>query len=151
MGSKKLHEVVCLIFERNGKLLLERRLDADTHGHWTFTGGKVEPEDFINGQDYKTLASIREAVEETNLTPLECECLETFREVSVTGKAYIFHSILIKSWDGKLRNREAHRRKLRWIPLKTVTSQIGENKVDLRVLAAFNKANNSVSGKQRSK
>lgn len=149
--TEKLREVVCLIFCRNGKLLLEQRLDTDTHGHWTFTGGKVEPEDFVDGQDYKTLASIREAIEETNLTPLTCECLETFREVSITGKAYVFHSILVSSWTGRLKNKEAHRRKLRWVPVRGIVRYLGDNKVDLRVLAAFDKANNSVADKKRSK
>lgn len=149
--TDKLREVVCLIFYKNGKLLLEQRLDHDTHERWTFTGGKVESEDFVRGRDYKTLASIREAVEETNLTPLECECLETFREVSITGKSYVFHSVLIKTWSGRLRNKEAHRRNLKWIPIERVLANIGDNKVDLRVLAAFNESNNSVSNKKRAK
>ena len=145
-----LREVVCLIFYKNGKLLLEQRLDSDTRGHWTFTGGKVEPEDYIDGKDYKILASIREAIEETNLTPVECVCLETFKEVSITGKSYIFHAILIKSWNGRLRNREAGRRKLKWIPTSGAIKYLGENKVDLRVLTAFNKADNTVSDKKSS-
>lgn len=150
MGSPKLREVVCLIFEKNGKLLLEQRLDHDTNERWTFTGGKIDPEDYVRGKDPKIVASIREAIEETNLTPIECECLETFKETSITGLPYIFHSILIRKWNGRLRNKEAHRRNLKWVPIKRVIENIGENKVDLRVLTAFHKANGSVTHKKSS-
>lgn len=135
--SQNLAEVVCLVFEKDGKLLLEQRLDKETKNHWTFTGGKVDPEDRLAKLDYKEAASIREAREETNLVPSFCRHLETFEEVSITGKSYIFHAIVVESWSGRLKNLEAGRRRLRWIPIREAQNYIGGNKVDRRVLEAY--------------
>ena len=106
-------EVVCLVFFRNGKLLLEQRLDDDAfYGRWTFTGGKIE-----DGESVEE-ASIREAGEETGLAPLSIQCLVSFRGVSRNGNSYLFHGVLVKEWGGRLVNREgSQKRRLKWVPL----------------------------------
>lgn len=134
MGSNKsnLREVVCLVFLRGGKILLEQRLDHNAfYGKWAFTGGKIE-----SGESTEE-AAIREAMEETNLKPLRIKHFSTFEEFSRSGEKFIFHGVLISEWKGRVKNLEKNRRLLKWIPLVRAKEVIGDTKVDRRVLDVF--------------
>lgn len=134
-----LPEVVCLVFYKNGKVLLEQRLDDDEfYGRWTFTGGRIEKFDFIPGEDPKFVASKREGLEETNLIPQDLMLLATFEGISRNGGRYLFHGILITAWSGRLRNVEGlEKRKLRWVPVEQAVELIGDTEVDKKVLESF--------------
>lgn len=137
-GPKALQEVVCLIFYKNGKLLLEQRLDKNEFkDRWTFTGGKVEEFDYKKKGDYKESASTRESEEETGLIPGLFSHIMSFEGTSRTGQNFIFHGILIRKWKGRLENREPYRRKLKWIPLGRAAEYIGDTEVDRKVLEYF--------------
>lgn len=128
-----LPEVVCLVFFRNGRFLLEQRLDDDSfYGKWTFTGGKVEINETIER------ASVREADEETGLIPTLIQPFTTFKGVSRNGNSFVFHGIWIPQWSGRLKNKEgAPKRKLKWVSLEQVRKYIDDTEVDRRVLEAF--------------
>lgn len=142
MGRKvnlqPLPEVVCLVFFKDGKLLLEQRIEEDNFkGRWTFTGGKVEKKDFLEGKDYKELAALREGGEETGLQAKSFQCFVSFEGISRNGGRFIFHGILITEWEGLLENKEPHKRNLDWITIEEAATFIGDTEVDKKILETF--------------
>lgn len=134
----KLTGVVCLVFLKNNKFLLEQRLDNNKlFAHWTFTGGKIDEKDTADGADHIMAASIREADEETGLIPHEIEVFTSFHANSRAGQRFKFYGVWVKSWSGKFKNKEPNRRILKWIEMEKAKDLIVDNKVDERVLSDF--------------
>lgn len=137
--QKSLSEVVCLVFYKNGKVLLEQRLEADNfQNRWTFTGGKVDQDDFRQGDNHIITASRREGWEETGLRANQCLPFTSFAGVSRNGNSYLFHGVWIKDWDGEMdENKEPGVRRLEWVPLQRATEYIGDTEVDKKILEHF--------------
>ena len=115
MNQEKPREVVSLVFHRDGKLLLEQRLDEVVFkNRWTFTGGKVEEVDY-ESDDYIMAASVRESGEETGLIPEEIEVFDNFVMTTLNGQTYEYHAVYVRNFSGVVQNREAGRRNIEWV------------------------------------
>lgn len=133
-----MKEVVCLVFEDQGKFLLEQRLDDNLyHGAWTFPGGKVEEVDYKQGSDYLLAASVRESGEEVGLVPEVIEPFTEFEETTRHGNRYRFLGIRVVTFSGDLQNNEPVRRILVWVPEAEVGNHINNVSVDKRIWEDF--------------
>lgn len=130
-------KVVCLVFYKNEKILLEQRLDKDAfHKNWMFTGGKVEQQDYKQNNPIHAAAA-REAKEETGLDVIETIIFTTFNQELRDGRKFEFIGLHIDKWEGELHNSEPNRRKLAWVAISNAGPRIGEHEVDQRILNDF--------------
>lgn len=144
--TEKLREVVTLVFNRDGKLLLEQRLDKGPFkNRWTFTGGKVEDVDYKE-EDYIFAAAVREASEEVGLTPEEVRVFEEFVATTLNGNTYHYWAISVDKFSGEVENREEGRRNIAWVGEGMEADILLEGDgVNIRVLEAYREFKKMVS------
>ncbi len=136
--NEQLREVVTLVFDKEGLLLLEQRLDEGPFkDRWTFTGGKIEDID-RQAEDYVFAAAVREASEEVGLTPEEITVFSEFVATTLNGNTYYYHAVSIDKFSGEIENREQGRRNIAWVG-DGVEADIllGGDGVNTRVLEAY--------------
>ncbi len=146
MNQEKPREVVSLVFHRDGKLLLEQRLDEGVFkNRWTFTGGKVEDID-RQSDDYVFAAAVREASEEIGLTPEEITVFTQFVATTLNGNTYHYHAVSVEKFSGQVENKEEGRRNIAWVG-DGVEADIllGGDGVNTRVLEAYREFKKQVS------
>lgn len=112
-------EAVIFLLYKDGEVLLETRIEDDNfYGSTVVPGGKVELQDYQAESDYRRLAARRETKEELGVEVTLLDYLFSFPDVTPNGNAYLFHSFLIRGWEGEVVNQEPEKRIVFWVPFE---------------------------------
>lgn len=85
-----------LFLLRDDEILLAMKKRGFGAGHWNGVGGKIEPDETIEG------AAIRECQEEIGVTPTDLEKVATHDFIFPEGTENIkAHTFITKSWEGR--------------------------------------------------
>ena len=99
----------CALVDRDGRVLLARRLPGKPHaGLWEFPGGKVERGETVEG------ALVRELREELGVEPCQ-RCLQPFAFSShEQDSSYLFMALYVcRQWDGFASPKEGQQ--IKWV------------------------------------
>lgn len=111
-------EAVVFLLYTGGEVLLETRIEDDNFkGVTVVPGGKVEPDDFQDGSDYRQRAVSREVKEELGVLVISQHYLFNFAAVTPNGNSYLFHAFLVTGWIGEVINQEPAKRIVSWVSL----------------------------------
>lgn len=111
LDNEKFYPAVIFLVVNDGKLLLERRVDPESHyyNRVFIPGGKVE-------EGEKAIDALsRELDEELGIIRRVTVDLGSFKNISLGGKSYIFHAFLITAYDKEVVNKEPAKSEHMWV------------------------------------